>query len=88
MYCSLFRVDDEMLVTPHVYGRPGRVDTPDPPPSPPRAFGLFTSYLQHFEDVFYKAASPLPPTCRSGTRPAPGGGPWWDLESRRWIDDE
>jgi transcriptional regulator with XRE-family HTH domain len=59
MYCSLLHVDDEMLVTPHVYGRSGRVDTPILHLRHREPFGLFASYLQHFEDVFYKAAQPL-----------------------------
>jgi hypothetical protein len=37
LYCSLFHIDDEMLVTPHVYGRPGGHDTPVLHLSPPRA---------------------------------------------------
>jgi hypothetical protein len=56
MYCSLFRVDDEMLVMPHLYGRPGRVDTPVLHLRRREQVGIFTSYLLHFEDVFYKAA--------------------------------
>jgi hypothetical protein len=59
MYCSLLHVDDEMLVTPHVYGRSGRVDTPILHLRRREPFGLFASYLQHFEDVFYMAAQPL-----------------------------
>jgi hypothetical protein len=61
MYCSLFRVDDEMLVTPHVYGRSGRLDTPILHLRRRERFGIFDSYLQHFDDVFYKAAVPLRP---------------------------
>jgi Domain of unknown function (DUF5919) len=61
MYCSLFRVDDEMLVTPHVYGRSGRLDTPILHVRCRERFGIFDSYLQHFDDVFYKAAVPLRP---------------------------
>jgi hypothetical protein len=59
MYCSLFRVDDEMLVTPHVYSRPGRVDTPVLHLRRREPVGIFTSYLTHFEDVFYRAAEPI-----------------------------
>jgi hypothetical protein len=59
MYCSLFRVDDEMLVTPHVYGRPGRLDTPVLHLRRQEQNGIFTNYLLHFEDVFYKAAEPV-----------------------------
>jgi lambda repressor-like predicted transcriptional regulator len=59
MYCSLLRVDDEMLVTPHVYGRSGRLGTPILHLRRREPFGLFASYLQHFEDVFYKSAQPL-----------------------------
>src|SRR5436305_9945629 len=58
MYCSLFRVDDEMLVTPQLYGRPERVDTPVLHLRRRERFGIFGSYLIHFEDVFYKAAVP------------------------------
>lgn len=61
MYCSLFRVDDEMLVTPHVYGRAGRLATPILHLRRREPYGIFESYLQHFEDVFYKAAVPLRP---------------------------
>jgi len=66
MYCSLFRVDDEMLVTPHVYGRSGRLDTPILHLRRREHLGLFDSYTQHFEDVFYKTAVPL----RAPTEPA------------------
>lgn len=59
MYCSLFRVDDEMLVTPHLYGRPGRIDTPVLHIRRREQFGIFTSYVLHFEDVFYKAAEQI-----------------------------
>jgi hypothetical protein len=59
MYCSLFRVDDEMLVTPHVYGKPGRIDTPVLHIRRRESAGIFTSYLAHFEDVFYRAAEPI-----------------------------
>jgi lambda repressor-like predicted transcriptional regulator len=65
MYCSLFRVDDEMLVTPHVYGRSGRLDTPILHLRRRERFGIFDSYLQHFDDVFYKAAVPLRPLSAS-----------------------
>jgi transcriptional regulator with XRE-family HTH domain len=61
MYCSLFRVDDEMLVTPHVYGRSGRLDTPILHLRRREHAGIFDSYVQHFDDVFYKAALPLRP---------------------------
>jgi transcriptional regulator with XRE-family HTH domain len=58
MYCSLFRADDEMLVTPHLYGRPGRVDTPVLHLRRHEQNGIFTSYLYHFDDVFGRAAVP------------------------------
>ena len=58
MYCSLLRVDDEMLVTPHLYGRPGRVDTPVLHLRRHEQNGIFASYLYHFDDVFGRAAVP------------------------------
>jgi hypothetical protein len=51
MYNSLFRFDDELFVTPHLYGRSGfrapllhlrRLD----------ADGVFDSFAAHFEDVW------------------------------------
>ena len=56
MYNSVFRFDDQLLLTPHLYGRPGyqasmlhlrRVG----------AGGMFDNYAQHFEDV-WNAATP------------------------------
>jgi hypothetical protein len=91
MYCSLFYVDDEMLVTPHVYGRAGRHDTPVLHLRHREQHGIFDSYLYHFDDVFGKAAIPIwPPTEpiwdeNAGTWKT---APWWDLESRKWVHDE
>lgn len=59
MYCSLLRVDDEMLVTPHVYRRSGRLDTPILHLRHRERSGIFDSYDKHFEDVFYAAVPPL-----------------------------
>jgi hypothetical protein len=61
LYCSLFRVDDDMLVTPHVYGRSGRLDTPVIHLRRREHIGMFDSYVQHFEDVFYKTGVPYRP---------------------------
>ena len=79
LYCSLFRVDDEMLVTPHLYGRSGRLDTPVVHLRRREHFGMFDSYAQHFDDVFYKTgvpqrplpeATPEPSGDAAGTEPA------------------
>jgi hypothetical protein len=91
LYCSLYHVDEEMLVTPHVYGRPGRHDTPLLHLRHREQHGIFDSYLYHFDDVFNKAAVPIwPPTEPiwdedSGTWKT---APWWDLESRKLVNDE
>ena len=54
MYNSVFRFDDQLLLTPHLYGRPGylasllhlrRVGVG----------GMFDNYAQHFEDVWNTA---------------------------------
>lgn len=55
MYNSVFRFDDQLLLTPHLYGRPGyqasmlhlrRVG----------AGGMFDNYAQHFDDVWNSTA--------------------------------
>lgn len=80
-----------MLVTPHVYGRPGRHDTPVLHLRQRQRHGIFDSYLYHFDDVFDKAALPIWPPAEpvwdedSGTWKT---APWWDLGSRKWVDDE
>ena len=74
LYCSLYHADDEMLVTPHVYGRPGRRDTPILHLRHREQHGIFDSYVYHFDDVFEKAAARsgrLSAQCGT-TRPAPG----------------
>lgn len=54
MYCSIFRFDDQMLVTPHLYGRPGwqspLLHLRRLGPS-----GIFENYAQHFEDIWATA---------------------------------
>jgi hypothetical protein len=55
-----------MLVTPHVYGRPGRHDTPILHLRHRERHGIFDSYLYHFDDVFDKAALPIWPPARAG----------------------
>ncbi|HWI66369.1 MAG TPA: hypothetical protein VNT75_31450 [Symbiobacteriaceae bacterium] len=53
LYCSIYRFDAEMMVTPHLYGTKGDAapllwfkQTPD---------GLFDKYQQHFEQVWERA---------------------------------
>lgn len=57
MYCSIFRFDDQALVTPHVFGRPGwqspLLHLRRLGPS-----GMFENYMQHFEDV-WETARPM-----------------------------
>lgn len=51
MYCSIFRFDDEMFVTPHLYGRPGW----EAPLLHLRRLGpsgIFQVYADHFEAVW------------------------------------
>lgn len=54
MYNSVFRFDDQLLLTPHLYGRPGyqasmlhlrRIGSN----------GIFDNYVQHFDDVWNTA---------------------------------
>jgi hypothetical protein len=56
MYNSVFRFDDQLLLTPHLYGRPGyqasmlhlrRVG----------AGGMFDNYAKHFDDVWNSATA-------------------------------
>jgi hypothetical protein len=54
MYNSVFRFDDEMFVTPHVYGRPGRL-APLLHLRRRREDGIFDNYLTHLEDVWVTA---------------------------------
>ena len=51
LYNSLFRFDDEMFVTPHLYGVPG-YGAPLLHLRRLGAEGLFTSYAKHFDDVW------------------------------------
>ena len=51
MYNSIFRYDDEMLLTPHLYGAPGKLA----PLFHLRRLGekgLFDRFAQHFEDLW------------------------------------
>ncbi len=54
MYCSIFRFDAQMLVTPHIYERPGwqspLLHLRRLGPS-----GIFENYAQHFEDMWATA---------------------------------
>ncbi|WP_164472879.1 hypothetical protein [Cohnella candidum] len=50
LYCSLYRFDDELFVTPHLYGLRGKS-------APLFLFkrteeGLFYSYEKHFDDIW------------------------------------
>lgn len=91
MYCSLYHADEEMLVTPHLYRRAGRHDTPVLHLRKREQHGIFDSYVYHFDDVFDRAAVPIwPPTEpiwdeEAGTWKT---APWFDLESRTWIYDD
>lgn len=51
MYNSVFRFDDQMLVTPHLYARPG-YQVPMLHLRRVGAGGAFDNYLQHFDDVW------------------------------------
>lgn len=51
LYNSLFRFDEEMFVTPHLYGVPG-YGAPLLHLRRLGAEGLFTSYAKHFDDVW------------------------------------
>jgi len=54
MYNSIFRFDDEMLVTPHVFGRPGRL-APLLHLRQRQESGIFDNFATHFEDVWTSA---------------------------------
>jgi hypothetical protein len=58
MYSSVFRFDDDILVTPHVYGRPGRL-SPLLHLRRRQEDGIFDNYLTHLEDV-WATAVPMP----------------------------
>lgn len=58
MYNSVFRFDDDMFVTPHVYGRPGRL-SPLLHLRRRQEDGVFDNYLTHLEDV-WAIAVPIP----------------------------
>lgn len=78
------------MLTPHVYGRPGRQDTPVLHLRHREQHGIFDSYLYHFDDVFTKAAVPIWPALapvRDDETSAWKTAPCWDLESRKWVDD-
>jgi hypothetical protein len=62
MYSSVFRFDDDMFVTPHVYGRPGRL-APLLHLRRRQEDGIFDNYLAHLEDVWsISVLIPTPPT--------------------------
>jgi hypothetical protein len=58
MYNSVFRFDDDMFVTPHVFGRPGRL-APLLHLRRRQDDGIFDNYLAHLEDV-WATAVPIP----------------------------
>jgi hypothetical protein len=58
MYNSVFRFDDDMLVTPHVYSRPGRL-APLLHLRRRQEDGIFANYLTHVEDI-WASAVPIP----------------------------
>jgi hypothetical protein len=91
MYCSLYHADEEMLVTPHVYRRSGRHDTPVLHLRKREQHGIFDSYVYHFDDVFDRAAFPIwPPTepIWDGEAGTWKTAPWFDLETRTWVYGE
>ena len=55
MYNTVLRFDDEMIVTPHLYGRPG-YNSPLLRLRRLGAGGLFDNLATHFEDVWATAA--------------------------------
>lgn len=59
MYNSIFRFDDQMLVTPHLYGRPGRL-APLLHLRRRKDGGMFDNFATHFEDVWTTAAPHTP----------------------------
>jgi hypothetical protein len=56
MYNSVFRFDDDMFVTPHVFGRPGRL-SPLLHLRRRQEDGIFDNYLAHLEDVWAAAVA-------------------------------
>lgn len=58
MYNSVFRFDDDMFVTPHVFGRPGRL-APLLHLRRRQDDGIFDNYRAHLEDV-WATAVPIP----------------------------
>lgn len=54
MYNSLFRFDDQLMLTPHLYGRPG-YQAPLLHLRRIGASGIFDNYVQHFDDVWNTA---------------------------------
>jgi hypothetical protein len=54
MYNSVFRFDDDMFVTPHVFGRPGRL-APLLHLRRRQEAGIFENFATHFEDVWGSA---------------------------------
>lgn len=57
MYCSYFRFDDDVLVTPHLFHRPGW-HSPLLHLRRLRPSGIFENYAQHFDDI-WDAARPM-----------------------------
>ncbi len=51
MYCTVLRFDEEMIVTPHLYGRPG-YRSPLLRLRRLGVGGIFDTYATHFEDVW------------------------------------
>jgi hypothetical protein len=55
MYNTVLRFDDEMIVTPHLYGRPG-YNSPLLRLRRLGTGGLFDNFARHFDDVWTTAA--------------------------------
>lgn len=51
MYATVLRFDEEMIVTPHLYGRPG-YQSPLLRLRHLGAGGIFDTYATHFNDVW------------------------------------
>jgi hypothetical protein len=58
LYCSVFGFDDELIVTPHLYGLRG-ARAPIMIVREVRG-GLFAKYLQHFDDIWATATPYIP----------------------------
>jgi lambda repressor-like predicted transcriptional regulator len=56
MYNSIFRFDDEMLVTPHLYGQPGYL-SPALHLRRVGPYGIFDNFALHFERVWATSTS-------------------------------